>query len=271
MGVVTQTPFPTYPQGFPHDVIDPFGHRTGRGVLGNKAASGTEIIAELGEEHMRTGKPIIYTSADSVIQIAAHEEAFGLERLYALCRMARRLCDPYRIGRVIARPFLGTPESGFTRTGNRKDFSAPPPGDTILDLATRAGRAVVTVGKIGDIFAHRGTGEEIKPHGNEACLTAALEAMARLPDGGFVFANLVDFDTEFGHRRDVPGYAAALEAFDRRVPAIWEALGAGDLVVVSDDPRVVRIFQITGLDHTLRLRSSLTEAVSELVHAGAHS
>jgi phosphopentomutase len=205
------------------------------GILGGKHASGTAIIDELGAEHMRTGKPILYTSVDSVLQIAAHEETFGLERLYDLCRTARRLCDPYRIGRVIARPFLGTAETGFKRTGNRKDFATPPPADTILDVLTRAGRKVVTVGKIGDIFAHRGTGEEIKPHGNDACLTAAIDALRALPDGGFVFANLVDFDTEYGHRRDIPGYAAALEAFDRRVPEIRAALRPGDIAVITAD------------------------------------
>ncbi|HEV2558350.1 MAG TPA: phosphopentomutase [Microvirga sp.] len=205
------------------------------GILADKHASGTAVIDEFGAEHMRTGKPIVYTSVDSVMQIAAHEETFGLERLYALCRTARPLCDPYRIGRVIARPFVGSPEAGFTRTGNRKDFATPPPSDTILDVLTKAGRRVVTVGKIGDIFAHRGTGEEVKPHGNEACLTAAIDAMRSLPDGGFVFANLVDFDTEFGHRRDVPGYAAALEAFDRRVPEIAAALREGDIAIVTAD------------------------------------
>ncbi|HEX8662630.1 MAG TPA: phosphopentomutase [Beijerinckiaceae bacterium] len=205
------------------------------GILGNRHASGTAILDDLGAKHLRTGKPICYTSVDSVFQIAAHKEAFGLERLYEVCGIARRLCDPYRIGRVIARPFVGTPETGFTRTPHRRDFSTPPPRDTILDVATKAGRAVVTVGKIGDIFAHRGTGEELKSAGNDAGLTAALDALRRLPDGGFIFANLVDFDTEFGHRRDVPGYAAALEAFDRRVPAIWEALRAGDLAVITAD------------------------------------
>lgn len=205
------------------------------GILGNRHASGTAILDELGAEHIRTGKPICYTSVDSVFQIAAHEQAFGLERLYETCRVGRRLCDAYRIGRVIARPFVGSPETGFTRTPHRKDFSTAPPRDTILDVATKAGRAVVTVGKIGDIFAHRGTGEEVKPAGNDACLTATLEALRRLPDGGFAFANLVDFDTEYGHRRDVPGYAAALEAFDRRVPEIWAALREGDLVVITAD------------------------------------
>src|SRR5215207_7143645 len=164
------------------------------GILGNRHASGTAIIDELGAEHIRTAKPICYTSVDSVFQVAAHEEAFGLDRLYEVCRIARTLCDRYRIGRVIARPFLGAAETGFTRTAHRKDFSTPPPADTILDAATKAGRAVVTVGKIGDIFAHRGTGEELKPAGNDACLSATLDAVRRLPDGGLAFANLVDFD-----------------------------------------------------------------------------
>src|SRR5215212_580272 len=146
------------------------------GILGNKHASGTAIVDELGAEHVRTGKPIVYTSVDSVLQVAAHEEAFGLERLYALCRIARVHCDRYAIGRVIARPFVGSAEAGFKRTCNRKDFAVPPPRDTLLDTLTKAGRAVITVGKIGDIFAHRGTGEEVKPHGNDACLTAAIEA-----------------------------------------------------------------------------------------------
>jgi phosphopentomutase len=205
------------------------------GILGDKHAPGTAIIEEFGAEHVRSGKPIVYTSVDSVLQIAAHEETFGLQRLYDLCKLARRLCDPYNIGRVIARPFVGTAEAGFKRTGNRKDFATQPPADTILDLLTKAGRTVITVGKIGDIFAHRGTGEEVKPHGNDPCLTAAIDALARLPDGSFAFANLVDFDTEFGHRRDIPGYAAALEAFDRRVPEIIAALQPGDLVVITAD------------------------------------
>jgi phosphopentomutase len=205
------------------------------GILGNKHASGTAIIEEFAVEHLRTGKPICYTSVDSVLQIAAHEEFFGLQRLYDLCQIGRELCDEYKIGRVIARPFQGTPETGFKRTGNRKDFATPPPSDTILDLLIKTGHAVVTVGKIGDIFAHRNTGKEVKPNGNDACLSAAIEAMETLPEGGFVFANLVDFDSEFGHRRDIPGYAAALEAFDRRVPEIKAALKEGDLVIITAD------------------------------------
>jgi len=205
------------------------------GILGNKHASGTAVIDELAEEHISTGKPICYTSVDSVLQIAAHEEHFGLERLYALCKRVRVLVDPLRIGRVIARPFIGTTETGFTRTGNRKDFAIPPPDETILDRLVAKGRSVVTVGKIGDIFAHRNTGEEIKPFGNAAMFAAALEAFERLPDGGFCFVNLVDFDTEYGHRRDIPGYAAALEAFDRNLPELEALLLPGDLAVITAD------------------------------------
>lgn len=223
---------PSFPSALTEAIIAE-GRLTG--ILGNKHASGTDIIDEFGAEHMLSGKPICYTSVDSVFQIAAHEETFGLERLYDLCRLVRRLCDPYKIGRVIARPFIGTQETGFKRTAHRKDFATPPPSDTILDSLVEAGRAVVTVGKIGDIFAHRGTGQEIKPHGNDACLSAAITALENLPDGGFVFANLVDFDTEFGHRRDIPGYAAALEAFDRRIPEIERILRPGDLVIITAD------------------------------------
>lgn len=205
------------------------------GILGNKHASGTAIIDELAQEHIRTGKPICYTSVDSVLQIAAHEAHFGLERLYELCRKVRTLVDPLRIGRVIARPFIGAPETGFTRTGNRKDFAIPPPDETILDRLAALGRPVVTVGKIGDIFAHRATGEEIKPFGNAAMFEAALNALERLPDGGFCFVNLVDFDTEYGHRRDVPGYAAALESFDAVLPRLEAALRPGDLAVITAD------------------------------------
>jgi phosphopentomutase len=205
------------------------------GILGNKHASGTAVIDELAEEHIRTGQPICYTSVDSVLQIAAHEEHFGLERLYALCKKVRVLVDPLRIGRVIARPFIGTAETGFTRTGNRKDFAIPPPDETILDRLAQQGRAIVTVGKIGDIFAHRNTGLEIKPFGNAAMFSAALEAIETLPDGGFCFVNLVDFDTEYGHRRDIPGYAAALEAFDRDLPRLEALLQPGDLAVITAD------------------------------------
>jgi phosphopentomutase len=205
------------------------------GILGDCHAAGAAIVDRLGAEHVRTGKPICYTSADSVFQIAAHEESFGLERLYDLCGIARELCDVYRVGRVIARPFLGSAEAGFRRTGHRRDFSTEPPGETLLDRLAAKGRAVVSVGKIGDIFAHRSTGREIKAIGNAACLDAALGAFRELPQGGLVFLNLVDFDTEHGHRRDVPGYAAELEAFDARLPEIQAVLGEGDLCLITAD------------------------------------
>ncbi|QRE74501.1 phosphopentomutase [Methylobacterium aquaticum] len=228
--------FPATRPAFPPDLIRALIAEAGLpGILGDCHASGTAIIEELGAEHVRTGKPICYTSVDSVFQIAAHEEAFGLDRLYDLCTIARRLCDPCRIGRVIARPFIGDATSGFTRTAHRRDYAVPPPGDTLLDRLEVAGRPVVSVGKIGDIFAHRATGREIKPGGNDACLTAALTALADLPEGGLVFANLVEFDTEYGHRRDVPGYAAALERFDARIPEIRAALRGGDLCLVTAD------------------------------------
>jgi phosphopentomutase len=221
---------------FPPDLVDAI-IREGAlpGILGNKHASGTAVIDEFAEEHIRTGKPICYTSVDSVLQIAAHEEHFGLERLYALCKKVRILVDAMKIGRVIARPFVGTTETGFTRTGNRKDFAIPPPDETILDRLVAQNRPVITVGKIGDIFAHRSTGEEIKPFGNAAMWAAASEAFAKLPDGGFCFVNLVDFDTEYGHRRDIPGYAAALEAFDRDLPKLETLLRPGDLAIVTAD------------------------------------
>jgi phosphopentomutase len=205
------------------------------GILGNKHAAGTAIIDELGEEHVRTGKPICYTSVDSVLQIAAHEEIFGLGRLYDFCRLARKLCDPLNIGRVIARPFIGRAAAGFIRTPNRKDFAVPPPPGNLLQRAAEAGRAVISIGKIGDIFAHLNTGEELKGASNSAHVDMALTALDRLPDGGLIFANFVDFDTDYGHRRDVAGYAACLEAFDARLPQIMAHLKPGDLAVITAD------------------------------------
>ncbi|MCJ2090167.1 phosphopentomutase [Methylobacterium sp. E-005] len=236
---------PTFPPELTQTLIAEGGLT---GILGDRHASGVAIIDAFGAEHVRTGKPICYTSADSVFQIAAHEEAFGLERLYDLCRLARRLCDPYRVCRVIARPFVGSAEAGFRRTSNRKDFAVEPPGRTLLDRAEAAGRSCVSVGKIGDIFAHRATGREIKPGPNAACLTAGLDALRDLPDGGLIFVNLVDFDTEHGHRRDVPGYAAELEAFDARVPEIRTALRPGDLALITADHGNDPTW--TGTDHT---------------------
>jgi phosphopentomutase len=205
------------------------------GILGDRHANGVTIIEELGEESLRTGKPILYTSVDSCLQIATHEEHFGLQRLYDLCKTCRVLVDPLMIGRVIARPFLGTTRADFKRTPNRKDFAIPPPPGNILDRSAEAGRQIITIGKIGDIFAHRNTGQERKGKSNDNHVSMAIDALGSLSDGGFAFVNLVDFDTEFGHRRDVPGYAAALEAFDFRLPEIEAALKPGDMLIITAD------------------------------------
>ncbi|WP_119275153.1 phosphopentomutase [Taklimakanibacter deserti] len=218
------------------------------GLLGNKHASGTDVIAEFGEEHMETGKPIIYTSADSVIQIAAHEETFGLDRLYEVCAAARELSYDLNIGRVIARPFVGADARDFTRTGNRKDYSIPPPSPTLLDRLTQAGRDVVSIGKIGDIYAHSGTGREIKAVGNDALFEATFSLMADLEDGGLLLTNFVDFDMLYGHRRDPRGYGAALEAFDEQLPQALERLKPGDLLIITADHGCDPTWR--GSDHT---------------------
>jgi len=204
------------------------------GVLGNRHASGTQIIEELGAEHLATGKPIVYTSADSVFQIAAHEQSFGLDRLYEVSLIARDLVDPYNIGRVIARPFLGAPGS-FKRTGNRRDYATPPPAPTLLDRLVADGGEVVSIGKVADIFAHQGISRTVKADGNAALFDATLAAAKVAGDRSLVFTNFVDFDMLFGHRRDIAGYAAALEAFDSRLPELERALKPGDVVVISAD------------------------------------
>ena len=236
---------PCFPADFSEALVDRCGLP---GLLGNRHASGIEIIETLGAEHLATGKPIAYTSVDSVIQIAAHETAFGLGRLYDVCAVARRLADPLNVGRVIARPFVGGDRSTFARTANRRDYAVPPPGPTLLDRADAAGRAVVTVGKIADIFAHRATGRVLKAPDNDGLLDRTLEAAAELADGGFLFANFVDFDTVYGHRRDADGYAAALEAFDRRLPEFAQSLEPGDLAVITADHGCDPGFR--GTDHT---------------------
>jgi len=221
---------------FPKELLDKLIERAELpGVLGNCHASGTTIIEDLGEEHMRTGKPIVYTSADSVFQIACHEEAFGLERLYDLSRIARELVDPYNIGRVIARPFVGADRSNFVRTGNRRDLTVPPPEPTVLDKLVESGGEVISIGKIADIYAHRGISRKIKATGNPALFDATLEAFAGAPDRSIVFTNFVDFDMLYGHRRDIKGYAAALEYFDGRLPELLEAMRGGDLLIVCAD------------------------------------
>jgi len=221
---------------FPPELLDKLIEQAGLpGVIGNCHASGTTIIAELGEEHMATGKPIVYASADSVFQIACHEESFGLQRLYDLCDMARVLVDDYNIGRVIARPFIGSDSSNFVRTGNRRDLTVLPPSKTILDKLADSGGEVVSVGKISDIYAHQGITKKIKASGNAALFDATLDAMKEAPDRSIVFTNFVDFDMLYGHRRDVDGYAAALEYFDERLPEILELMNDDDIVVICAD------------------------------------
>ncbi len=228
--------FPEATPAFPAQLIRALIAEAGLpGILGDRHGSGTKIIEELGEEHVLTLKPICYTSADSVFQIAAHEQAFGLERLYEVCRVARRLCDPLNIGRVIARPFVGASARDFTRTANRKDFSVPPLPGNLFERAAGAGRDIVSVGKIGDIFAHRHTGREMKGRNNGENIDLTLAALRETADGGLIFVNLVDFDSEFGHRRDVAGYAACLEAFDARLPEIMAAMRPDDFCVITAD------------------------------------
>jgi phosphopentomutase len=234
MGVVLDRPFPVFPDGFPESLIREFERRIGRPTLGNRAASGTAILEELGEAHLRTGAPIVYTSADSVFQIAAHEEVVPLEELYRMCRIAYELAvDGLGVGRVIARPFTGVP-GRFVRTAHRKDFARPPAGVTLLDRLSAAGWPVVGIGKIEDLFAGRGLTRAIHTAGDEAGMDAVERTVGEI-DRGLVLANLVDFDTVYGHRNDVAGFAANLERFDRRLAALRRRLGPRDLLVVTAD------------------------------------
>jgi phosphopentomutase len=234
MGVVTAQAFPTYPHGFPHDVIDPFMHRTGRGVLGNKPASGTEIIQELGEEHQETGKWIVYTSADSVFQIAAHEETVPLEELYDACRAAREiLTGKHAVGRVIARPFIGSP-GAYERTPNRHDFSLEPKRPNYLSLIRDAGVKVHGVGKIGDIFAGLDI-DESHPTKSNSDGIQQTEKLLRELDEGFIFVNLVETDMLWGHRNDPVNFHRCLQDFDRRLPDLLDALRPGDLLILTSD------------------------------------
>jgi len=234
---------------FPLALIDKLIHRAKLpGVLGNCHASGTTIIAELGEEHMATGKPIVYTSADSVFQIACHEETFGLERLYELCEIARELVDEYNVGRVIARPFVGSSSTDFVRTGNRRDLTTPPPSPTLLDKLVDNGGEVISVGKIADIYAHKGITRKIKATGNAALFDATLAALDDSSDRSLVFTNFVDFDMLYGHRRDVDGYAEALEYFDQRLPDLLDRMAEDDLLVICADHGCDPTWK--GTDHT---------------------
>ena len=233
-GVQLTRPFPTFPEGFPQDFLARFEAAVGRGTIGNKAASGTAILDELGEEHLATGKLIVYTSADSVFQIAANEAIVPLEELYRYCEIAREmLVDELEVGRVIARPFVGEKAGAFKRTGGRRDYSAVPP-KTMCDVLCENGKTVYAIGKIEDIFCLRGITKSNHAAGNPACMEATFEAMKEEFDG-LLFVNLVDFDMAYGHRRDVNGYAAALEAFDKQIPEIKALMGEDDLLILTAD------------------------------------
>ena len=234
-GIISPNPLPTYPNGFPEEILKPFREATGRGVLANAPWSGTEVIAKYGEEHMKTGDLIVYTSADSVFQIAAHEDIVPPEQLYEYCRIARKLLvGKHGVGRVIARPFIGNPKDGFTRTSNRHDFSLEPPAETMLDAVKAAGLDMLAVGKIHDIFAGRGMTEFVYTKGNTDGMNKTLDYAAR-DFHGLCFINLVDFDMLYGHRRNIDGYAAALTEFDGFFGKFVESLGEDDIVMVTAD------------------------------------
>ncbi len=237
VGLPVSDPFQVFPKGFPQDAINRWVKENQLpGILGNKTASGTEIIVELGDEHLRTGKPILYTSADSVWQVAAHEESFGLQRLYKICESARQICDELKIGRVIARPFVGNPKQGqpFQRTYNRKDYSQKPPRETYLDVLCAAGIETLGVGKISNIFAAAGIQSNIDTHGNADGIAVVLEQLDQF-QAGLVYCNLIDFDMLYGHRRDVVGFGSALEQFDQGLAQIVQKLKSNDLLVISAD------------------------------------
>lgn len=235
-GIVLEKAFPTFPDGFPPRILDRFVAAAGvPGVLGNIPASGTEIIKDLGEEHVLTGKPIVYTSADSVFQIAAHEEVIPLDRLYDICRIAREILDGEdKVGRVIARPFLGTHAANFKRTENRHDYAVPPPAENLLPLLKKRSLDVVCIGKIASIYDSLGVTEDLSAKNNTQTIDQTIRALGR-DSTGLIFSNLVDFDMLYGHRRDTEGYATALEYFDRRLPEIFEALTSDDLLVLTAD------------------------------------
>ncbi len=239
--------FPVDP-GFPEELVERLVKQAKLpGILGNKHASGTVILEELGDEHVRTGKPIAYTSADSVFQIACHEKIFGLDRLYEVCEIARKIVDDYNIGRVIARPFVG--ESGhYQRTGNRRDYSVSPPAPTLLNKLVDTGGQVIAIGKVGDIYAHSGISKVVKADGNDALFDALVNETKNAPDNSLTFVNFVDFDSKYGHRRDTAGYANALEQLDRRLPEFESLLKGEDIAVITADHGCDPTF--AGTDHT---------------------
>lgn len=233
-GIVLEKPIRTYPNGFPADLVTAFERAIGRGTLGNIAASGTEIIESLGREHIATGRPIIYTSADSVLQIAAHEDIIPVDELYRMCEIARQLCvGDHAVGRIIARPFVGVPGQ-FRRTDRRRDYALEPPGTTVLDELIDAGLPVAAIGKISDIYAGRGVSEAVHTHDNADGVAQTLAALERT-QSGLIFTNLVDFDMLYGHRNNPAGYAAALEAFDKSLPRLRSALRDDDLLIITAD------------------------------------
>ncbi|HSP16987.1 MAG TPA: phosphopentomutase [Thermoanaerobaculia bacterium] len=235
MGLIVEDPFRTYPNGFPREVIEEYERRIGRKTLGNKPASGTVILDELGEEHMRTGWPIVYTSADSVFQVAAHEEVIPVEELWRICAIARVLMrGEHNIGRIIARPFVGPGKGHFKRTANRKDFSVRPTGETVVERASKSGKHVIGLGKIADIFDRVGIGTEIRTESNSDGMRKTID-LIRQSDADFIFTNLVDFDSKYGHRNDAPGYARALETFDGELAALLESMRADDLLFITAD------------------------------------
>ncbi len=248
-GIYSASPMPTYPDGFPQDVLDKFSEETGRKVLCNKPYSGTVVIQEYGEEHMKTGALIVYTSADSVFQIAAHEEVVPLEELYRYCRIARKILQgEHGVGRVIARPFVGPCSGQFTRTSNRHDFSLEPPAVTMLDQMKEEGKAVIGVGKINDIFAGKGITEYVYTSGNAEGIDRTLEYLDKDFEG-LCFVNLVDFDSMYGHRNDVDGYAKALSYFDEKLPEILEKLREDDILMITADHGCDPGYKVT-TDHT---------------------
>lgn len=234
MGIIIERPFPLYPNGFPPEVIDAFEKAIGKKILGNKVASGTEIIKELGEEHIRTGRPIVYTSADSVFQIAAHEDIIPVEELYRICEIARVILkEPHNVGRVIARPFIGT-QWNFKRTPRRKDYSLPPPRETVLDRLKEKGISVIGIGKIEDIFVQKGITESIHTENNDNGIDKTLGAMVRI-DKGLILTNLVDFDMLYGHRNDPEGFAKALIDFDKSLPRFFKKMTVSDILIITAD------------------------------------
>jgi len=247
-GVPLAEPFATFPGGFPAELIDAFAALVGCRPLGNVAVSGTSILGRYGAEHLRTGRPIVYTSVDSVLQIAAHEAVLPPEQLYRLCRQTRTLVDRYRIGRVIARPFIGDPVAGFRRTAGRKDYPMLPPQPTLLDHLCGAGIPVWTVGKLADLFAGRGITRQLPTRDNAEGMTRILEAWPDLPGPGLLAANLIDFDMVYGHRQDAAGFGRALEEFDAWLPALQAVMTEGDLLLIAADHGCDPL--TPGTDHT---------------------